>query len=71
MEHHTIYAHLSEVQVKTGQLIGKGEVVGLAGSTGNSTGPHLHLSLKKKGATKEGLTAFPYDLLDPTRFLFG
>jgi murein DD-endopeptidase MepM/ murein hydrolase activator NlpD len=69
VEHHTIYAHLSEVMVETGQLIGKGEVIGLAGSTGNSTGPHLHLSVKRKGATKDKLTEFPYDLVDPTQFL--
>ena len=38
----TIYGHLSEVSVQPGQTIAAGTVIGLVGSTGNSTGPHLH-----------------------------
>ena len=38
----TLYGHLSEVSVQPGQVITQGMVIGLVGSTGNSTGPHLH-----------------------------
>lgn len=40
------YAHLSKLLVKRGQMVNKGELVGLAGSTGLSTGPHLHWAVK-------------------------
>jgi murein DD-endopeptidase MepM/ murein hydrolase activator NlpD len=39
------YCHLSKVKVKVGQKIKRGEVVGLAGNTGRSTAPHLHLQI--------------------------
>jgi murein DD-endopeptidase MepM/ murein hydrolase activator NlpD len=38
----TLYGHLSEISVQPGQKIDRGTVIGLVGSTGNSTGPHLH-----------------------------
>ncbi|MGA1284983.1 MAG: M23 family metallopeptidase [Prochlorothrix sp.] len=43
----TLYAHLSEVFVKPGEFLEQGEVLGRVGSTGNSTGPHLHFELRE------------------------
>jgi murein DD-endopeptidase MepM/ murein hydrolase activator NlpD len=42
----TLYGHLSTALVKVGQMVTQGTVVGLEGSTGNSTGPHLHFELR-------------------------
>ncbi len=45
----SLYAHLSEILVKEGQIVAKGGVVGKVGSTGNSTGPHLHFEIRDFG----------------------
>lgn len=45
----TLYAHLSRIDVRKGQSIAQGERVGAVGSTGASTGPHLHFEFKDKG----------------------
>jgi murein DD-endopeptidase MepM/ murein hydrolase activator NlpD len=42
----TLYGHLSEISVEPGQTINQGTVIGLVGSTGNSTGPHLHFEIR-------------------------
>ena len=42
----TLYGHLSKINVTKGQKVVAGEVVGLGGSTGNSTGPHLHFECR-------------------------
>lgn len=45
----TLYAHCSRVLVSTGQSVQQGQKIALVGSTGNSTGPHLHLEISKDG----------------------
>jgi murein DD-endopeptidase MepM/ murein hydrolase activator NlpD len=43
----SLYGHLSELYVKPGELVRQGEVIGRVGSTGLSTGPHLHFELRQ------------------------
>ena len=43
----TYYGHLSSVPVKVGQDVGAGSVIGISGSTGHSTGPHVHYEIRK------------------------
>ncbi len=45
----TLYGHLSKIFVKAGDIVGQGAVIGNMGSTGNSTGPHLHFEIRKGG----------------------
>jgi peptidoglycan hydrolase-like protein with peptidoglycan-binding domain len=50
-------AHLSRIDVKVGQRVAAGETIGAVGSSGNSTGPHLHFELRLRGAAVDPLTA--------------
>jgi hypothetical protein len=63
----TTYAHARpDIQVKVGDEVTPGQVLAFSGNTGNSSGPHLHLTLKKKG---EALPGWPPDYIDPWPFL--
>jgi len=54
----TYYAHLSEIPIRVGDFVRHGQVIGLSGNTGNSTGPHLHYEVRRNGVR-----------LDPTPYL--
>ncbi len=47
---HSVYAHLSSTLVRCGQNVSQGQTVAMSGSSGNSTGPHLHFELRYMGA---------------------
>jgi murein DD-endopeptidase MepM/ murein hydrolase activator NlpD len=55
----SLYGHLRRVDVKRGDRVEKGQVIGLVGSTGRSTGPHLHYEIRVDGKA-----------VDPRRFLW-
>src|SRR5439155_1512985 len=55
----SLYGHLKRHDVKVGQRVAKGQVIGLVGSTGRSTGPHLHYEVLMAGKP-----------VDPSRFLW-
>ena len=52
----TLYAHLSRVCVGVGQYVAKGAAIGLMGTTGRSTGVHLHLEIRKNGTALNPLS---------------
>lgn len=56
----TGYAHLNKILVKKGDKIKQGDVIGLSGNTGKSTGPHLHLTLTDASGAK----------VDPEKMIF-
>lgn len=54
----TLYGHCSSVGVVTGQIVSKGEVIAAVGSTGDSTGPHLHFEVYQNGARVDPMSFF-------------
>jgi murein DD-endopeptidase MepM/ murein hydrolase activator NlpD len=54
----TLYFHLSELKVKEGDQVNRGQIVGLSGGTGRATGPHLHVAVRWQGT-----------YLDPARLM--
>lgn len=55
----TFYSHLSKITVTEGQAVDRGESLGFMGSTGRSTGPHLHFEIRKGGMTADPLKIIP------------
>jgi murein DD-endopeptidase MepM/ murein hydrolase activator NlpD len=53
------YAHFSQLMVSAGQHVERGTTLGLGGSTGNSSGPHLHIEIKKDGNRVDPLAVLP------------
>jgi murein DD-endopeptidase MepM/ murein hydrolase activator NlpD len=49
----TVYGHMSRIDVSYGESVKRGEVIGLMGSTGRSTGPHVHFMVKYNGAPQD------------------
>ena len=50
-DYYTLYGHCSALNVKEGDVVRAGQVIAYVGSTGNSTGPHLHFEIRIGGAT--------------------
>jgi murein DD-endopeptidase MepM/ murein hydrolase activator NlpD len=57
---YSLYAHLSRIDVKRGEIVKNGQIVGLAGATGRVTAPHLHWGMRVQGARVD-----PFSLVGP------
>ena len=61
----TLYAHMSSAAVSAGQYVTQGQGIGYVGSTGWSTGPHLHFEIRLNGSTVNPLQYFSgYTVVD-------
>jgi murein DD-endopeptidase MepM/ murein hydrolase activator NlpD len=58
----TVYGHLSEIKVVKGQNVKRGDLIGISGSTGLSSGPHLHYQVEKLGEHKNPVNFFNDDV---------
>ncbi len=56
----TVYGHMSQLNVAYGQHVDKGDVIGVMGSTGRSTGPHVHFTVEYKGVPQNPLNYAGY-----------
>lgn len=56
----TVYGHLTSLTVSSGQTVSRGQVIGYVGSTGNSTGPHLHYECRLNGVRYNPMSEYPY-----------
>jgi murein DD-endopeptidase MepM/ murein hydrolase activator NlpD len=57
----SLYAHCHELKVQKGQRVGRGDVIATVGTTGRSTGPHLHLEVHKDGAAIDPMSVLDMD----------
>src|SRR5690606_4816123 len=57
----TLYGHLSRISVEIGQEVKAGDILGLGGSTGRSTGPHLHFEIRYQGLSINPTEIFDFD----------
>ncbi len=55
----TVYAHMSGIYVKRGDLVDRGKVIGFVGATGRATGPHLHYEVLKYGVRQDPTIYLP------------
>jgi murein DD-endopeptidase MepM/ murein hydrolase activator NlpD len=63
----TLYGHMYRIKVRNGAIVKRGEVIGWVGSTGKSTGPHVHYEVKKYGKHLDPVYFF-YNDLSPEQF---
>lgn len=56
----TVYGHLTSLTVSSGQTVSRGQIIGYVGSTGNSTGPHLHYECRLNGVRYNPMSEYPY-----------
>lgn len=56
----TVYGHLTSLTVSSGQSVSRGQIIGYVGSTGNSTGPHLHYECRLNGVRYNPMSEYPY-----------
>ena len=55
----TLYAHLNRMDVRPGEAVSRGQIIGAVGSTGNSTGPHLHFEIRENQIAADPLPYLP------------
>ena len=58
----TVYGHLSEIKVTKGQNVKRGDLIGISGNTGMTTGPHLHYQVEQFGSHKNPVNFFNNDV---------
>ena len=63
----TLYGHMVRIKARAGQRVKRGELIGYVGSTGKSTGPHLHYEVHKNGNKLDPVYFF-YNDLGPEQF---